>query len=781
MAVYLRAGCSGPFQPTAHVLVRSYLHLMHSLSSERIQLLLRRCIELWRQNFAKSEQARARLASLGITDLALLDRLQCGFSNGKLPEILPPDDILKNDLIALGLLTPKGRERFPNALIFPCYEAAGQIANVLAWTPEGTIKTLEDLPLPPWNLTSAKSARSVFVTPSLLDSLALLAAGEPHAITIISGRTRFDPFPLKNWGVQKLVVVHGHTQDARSEIDAVRTVLGDYPHHVVTLAGVSGAGEMLVSRGAKILSESLVKAEHGIGTLHVPGMLPLPDGFTLVIGNRRYEVRGVQVTPSKMKAVVRLERGGKLHVDGVDLLQARARRQLVIDLVRLTEESSDTIEADIVKLMSACELRAAQPDINGAPVPSNTMPEADRREAEAFGKDPKLIETILEDFERYGLVGERANKLISYIAMTSRKMARPISVMTISSSGTGKSALQEVICALCPAEDSIKNSNLSPKALFHREKDSLRHKLYALEEVAGVGAAAYALRVLISSGELITEVATKDPTSGRLVSMRNHVKGPVSVSITTTSPNTDQETRSRFFVLSTDESTTQTDAIMELQRQQHTLTGLQLPEIREAICRRHHAFQRILQPLHVINPLVDRLSGLSNRLTARRDQPKLLYLVNAIAFLRQMQKPVKQYHKVNYIEVDEADLKIAATLVQDLFSPANTEISRPARELLVVLDVMRTAARKAGTCASNGEEFLFTRREVREFAKWERTRVHRYLRELVDLEFVTRDRSRRGSTERYALVWDGDLTFGHVERIMPFDESDGGTAPKTAA
>jgi hypothetical protein len=73
----------------------------------------------------------------------------------------------------------------------------------------------------------------------------------------------------------------------------------------------------------------------------------------------------------------------------------------------------------------------------------------------------------------------------------------------------------------------------------------------------------------------------------------------------------------------------------------------------------------------------------------------------------------------------------------------------------------------------------FTRREIREFAKWERTRVHRYLRELLDLEFVVRDRSRRGATERYALVWNGDLTFGGAETVMPFEDLVGGT--KTAA
>jgi hypothetical protein len=305
---------------------------------------------------------------------------------------------------------------------------------------------------------------------------------------------------------------------------------------------------------------------------------------------------------------------------------------------------------------------------------------------------------------------------------------------------------------------------MSAKALFHREKHSLKHKFLVLEEGKGVESAAYALRILISSGELVTEVATKDPSSGRLVSMRNRVEGPVAVTITTTSPDTDPETRSRFFVISTDESSEQTEAILDLQRRQHTLEGLESDEIRKVIYRRHHAFQRLLQPIHVINPLVQRMVGMSNRLTARRDQPKLLGLVNAVAFLRQMTKPVKQHGSLSYIEVDETDLRIAAELIRTIVAPGSQEVSSPARELLAVLVRMK---KQTGDATSG--QLVFTRRQIREFARWERTRVHRYLAELIDLEYVLRDRSRRGMTDRYILAWEGEKAFGETDNVLPFD------------
>ena len=754
---------------------------MESSSPEQTQLDLRRCVTLWTQSFNKSEQARARLAALGITDLALLGRLQCGYAYPKLLEILSSDENVKARLVALGVLTPKGRDRFPDSITFPVLSADGQIITVIFIREDGRLETLSSRLTPPWNLQAGKSASNLYVAPSILDALALMVTDETHVIAVFPEQGGFDPVPLERWGVQKLTIVHGDTPAALNEVEALRKMIGKYPSTVITLNGVHGANAMLLCKGATGLSEALIKGAHGLSALHVPGMRPLPGGLTLISGNRKYEVRGLQASPTRLKATIRIERSGPPHVDTVDLYQARARRQFVIEVIRLTEETADTIEADMVKLLAACELRAAQPDLDSTHAADNAMPEADFREAEAMANDPKLVETIIEDYERCGLVGERVNKVIMYLSMTSRKMARPISTMTISSPGSGKSAQQEATAAFCPPEDLIKISNLSPKALFHRDKNSLRHKFLSLEEGVGVEAASYALRILISAGELVTEVAGKDPTSGRLVSMRNHVQGPVAISLTTTSPRTDPETKTRFFLLSADESPQQTDAILEIQRRHQKMEGLELPAIRSAICRRHHAFQRLLQPLHVINPLVDRLAGLSNRLTARRDHLKLIGLVNAVAFLRQRQKTVKQYHKINYIEVDEADLKIASGLVRELFSPANAEISRPARELLVVLDAMRTAAREAGALPAHGEEFLFTRREVREYARWERTRVHRYLRELLDLELVLRDRNRRGITDRYLLAWNGDLTFGQTDRILPFDTTGEGGNPQTAA
>ena len=47
---------------------------------------------------------------------------------------------------------------------------------------------------------------------------------------------------------------------------------------------------------------------------------------------------------------------------------------------------------------------------------------------------PALLERILADFERCGVVGEETNKLVGYLAAVSRKLEEPLAVIIQSSS-----------------------------------------------------------------------------------------------------------------------------------------------------------------------------------------------------------------------------------------------------------------------------------------------------------------------------------------------------------
>ncbi len=294
-------------------------------------------------------------------------------------------------------------------------------------------------------------------------------------------------------------------------------------------------------------------------------------------------------------------------------------------------------------------------------------------------------------------------------------------------------------------------THLSGKALFHLDAHALKHKLLAIDERDGAKQADYSLRILLSAGRLITKVATKDPASGKLRTDTNAVQGPVAVLITTTDPDTDAETRSRFILASIDESSEQTRAITEFQWRRHTLAGLTSDRSRHGVLRRHHAFQRLLQPIPVVFPSAKCLDGVDDRLSSRRDLSKILRLVQAVALLRQFQKPINHHEGLDYLEVDEEDWRLATPMIAQLFGSPWRDLSQPSRELLRKLADMRAAAR---TATPLRESFVFTRREARDYTGLPNTTLHRYLAELIEFEYVGRDSADHRQRHRYRLDWE---------------------------
>jgi hypothetical protein len=163
--------------------------------------------------------------------------------------------------------------------------------------------------------------------------------------------------------------------------------------------------------------------------------------------------------------------------------------------------------------------------------------------------------------------------------------------------------------------------------------------------------ASYAIRNLISAKKLTIESTIKNALTGKLETQVNVVHGPTAVFVTTTNPQTDAETRSRFIVTSVDESSEQTRVILEAQRHSHTLEGMLKKHRRSEVLTRHHALQRSLRPLKVVNPFEPLLAYAEDRLVMRRENPKYLHLILCVTFLYQMQRTVKEHPELGeYIE-----------------------------------------------------------------------------------------------------------------------------------
>ncbi len=227
------------------------------------------------------------------------------------------------------------------------------------------------------------------------------------------------------------------------------------------------------------------------------------------------------------------------------------------------------------------------------------METAEREAALAFLQRADLMEHIAADFSRCGIVGERTNALVGYLASVSRKLDRPLALLIQSTSAAGKSSLMEAVLRLVPEEDRVVYSAMTGQSLFYMGEMDLKHKILAISEEEGVRRASYVLKLLQSEGELTIASTSKDPETGRLVTDAYHVEGPVMIFSTTTAADLDEELQNRCLVLTVDESREQTAAIHAAQRARRTLSGLQSKAQRAQLIKLHQNAQRLIEPLAV--------------------------------------------------------------------------------------------------------------------------------------------------------------------------------------
>jgi DNA primase len=502
-----------------------------------------------------------------------------------------------------------------------------------------------------------------------------------------------------------------------------------------------------------------------------PAVVAGEDDIRLTRGPRSYRVRGLarNLSAEVLKVTLRLSAGEHLHLDTLDLYQARQRAAFVKAAALELGVAESVIAGDLAALVIALEplqeaaIRGAlQPDASSdAPL----LTEAEEAAGLALLRDPQLAERIVADVEAIGVVGEGVNALVGYLAMVSRLLAKPLAILIQSTSAAGKSTLMDGLLSLMPEPERVHYSAMTGQSLFYIGEGDLRHKILAIAEEEGVRQAAYALKLLQSQGELTIASTGKDPATGKLVTSEYRVEGPVMLCLTTTAIDIDEELLNRCLVLTINETAEQTAAIQQRQRQARTLAGLQASVRSEHILRAHRAAQTLLRPLAVVNPFAESLTFASDRVRLRRDHVKYLALIDAIALLHQHQRRVQTIEvdgaAVEYIEVTQADIALANRLAHAVLGRSLDELPPQTRRVLAALDAWVTE--QAGTQGIDRAGVRFSRRTVRGVLGLSDTQLRVHLERLATLDYVAVHGGKQGQQYAYSLRFDGDADLAEAQ------------------
>ena len=163
-----------------------------------------------------------------------------------------------------------------------------------------------------------------------------------------------------------------------------------------------------------------------------------PGSLSFSFGERRYGVRGLRSRGlDKLRVTVRLEAGGRFHLDTLDLYSHRAREQYAQAAGKMLEIDGEGVGRELLLLTDRLEAERLRMRDDPEAVEVAMSP-AELAEAMALLRDPKLLDRILGDMEKLGCVGEREALALGVLGTISRLLDKPLGLLLLARSARGK-------------------------------------------------------------------------------------------------------------------------------------------------------------------------------------------------------------------------------------------------------------------------------------------------------------------------------------------------------
>jgi DNA primase len=335
-------------------------------------------------------------------------------------------------------------------------------------------------------------------------------------------------------------------------------------------------------------------------------------------------------------------------------------------------------------------------------------------------KASNLMQRTGDDIGKSGVTGEELNRLLMYIIFTSRLLERPLHVISLGNSGTGKTYLQEKVAELFPKHEKVELTSSTDNAFYYFDKQELVHKIVIVEDMDGVGHILYTLRELQSKKKISRTVPLKD-SKGNLKTIRIEVEGPICLAGTTTQERLYEDNADRCLLIYLDNSAAQQGRIMEYQRKFSAgKVNVQQEEEQKELFR---DVQTVLKRIRVRNPYAEFLKIPEQVLKPLRTNMHYLGFIEAITLYHQYQREVKQDQETGepFIETNLEDIAWANKLLKEALLAKSDELSGACRKFFEQLKTWMKEKSKAS----------FYAQEVRSSFRMNPSKLKRYLIELT--------------------------------------------------
>jgi DNA primase/DNA-binding transcriptional regulator YhcF (GntR family) len=489
------------------------------------------------------------------------------------------------------------------------------------------------------------------------------------------------------------------------------------------------------------LEKEQIKERHSLQIcnkrLHICNKLNTKDPNYLHFTNKNIAITilgGINLYPlDHLKVTLKLEKRDSynpLHKirHTLDLYNDDQTEKLINKISERLEISNKELQISITELTEELENYREESIKKQKPEKIKKRQLTEKREQKAlnFLQNPNLLKRTNELIGQSGVVGEEINRLLMYLIFTSRLREQPLHIISLGSSGTGKTYLQEKISQLIPEEQKLEITTLSENALYYFDQTELKNKLVLIEDLDGAQdeKILYALRELMSKKQITKTIPIKD-SKGNLKTITLQVEGPISLSGTTTREKLYEDNANRSILIYLDNSQNHKEKIMEYQRKLSSgkINKQQEEEIKEFI----KDIQTTLKPIKIINPYAENLKIPETDFKPLRTNAHYLNFIEIITFYNQYQRKQKtDATGENYIETTLEDIKEANELLSEVLLSKSDELTKASRSFL---EIIKEYLKK-------GQKETFYSKELRISYRINPNTLKRYLRELREYGYI---------------------------------------------
>jgi DNA primase len=430
----------------------------------------------------------------------------------------------------------------------------------------------------------------------------------------------------------------------------------------------------------------------------------------------------------------------------LDLYEDKQVEKIAREAAEKLQLRSDLIQLDLELFTELLEQYREQQNKpkEAAQAESKISPQFEKQAIEFLSK-PNLIKRWNDLIGKAGVVGEENSRIFLMAIAITHKMREPLHALIQGSSGSGKTHLMAKVYNFIPLEDKKNFTRVTEGSLYNYGMYDLQNKLICIEDLDGMKEEAqFAFRELQSKGMIISSTSTKDD-NGNISAQEKTVYGPIASMSCTTKGEIYEDNMSRCFIIAVDESNEQSKKVIHYQNMK---ASGQIDEVKEKQCTEFiQCLVSLLKSYDVINPYADKVHLPEEAHKIRRLNGLYQAFVKAITLMHQYQRRKDERGR---LISEKEDLQAAAEI---LFESILLKVDELDGSLRQFYERLKQYIKTKGN--GHHESYEFGQREVRQSLHVSKTQLHRYLNDLMTLEYIRQSGGYANRGFNYkVLYWD---------------------------